>query len=302
VQKIDKVQIDISKLSAVVGGWPRGNHAEIQRHLNILGMKDVQMAHSFEEAHQNIAKDKADLFLCNVNGQRSSAHSIIHGVRHQEIGKNPFLVVISIVKPKNKSEVEETIDSGPDDLLMSPFRRDTFINRVKEIGIKRKKFVATASFVGPTRRTSARPGQKSAPEFEVPNPVQSLGTGVPRETYWKEIETAAVSLNSRKMNCDVDTIKMLIEEIIPDYENSSIGEDFRRRITLLQSSVESLHNRAMIFGYLDVANLCSMSGNIITDIKEHPVPPNLRHLEVMPKMVQGFQAALATLSSTTGTA
>lgn len=301
MQILDKVHIDISQLSTVVSGWPKGNHADIQRHLNILGIQDVKMTRNFDEAQQTITKDEADILLCNVNGESSSARNLMRGVRNQEVGRNPFLVMISIIKPKDKSEVEDTIDSGPDVLLMSPFRRDLFIDRVKEIGVKRKKFVATSSFVGPTRRTSARPGQKSAPEFEVPNPVQSLGTGVPRETLWKEIATAAKSLNSRKLNSDVDMIKSLIEEIIPDYENSNIGEDFHRRIPLLQSSINSLNSRALRLGYDDVANLCDMAGNIITDIGERPIPPNLRHLMVMPKLLQGFQAALLTRAAS-GTA
>ena len=302
MHKLEKNQIDVSKLSTVVGGWPKGNHDEILRQLNILGMRDVQIADSFEETRNSISKDEADIFLVNVNGAGSTARSIMKDIRNQEIGKNPFMVMVSIIQPKDEAEVAETIDSGPDDLLMSPFRRDVFIDRIKEIGQNRKKFVATASFVGPTRRTSTRPGRASAPEFEVPNPVRSLGTGVPRETFWEEIEAAAISLSSRKVNSDIQMIKSLIEEIVPDYKDSNIGEDFRRRIELLRSSIDALHSRSMKFGYVNVANLCDMAGNIITDIGERTVPPNLRHFTVLPKLMQGFQAALLTWEAPTGTA
>ncbi len=76
----DRINIDISRLFAVVGGWPRGNHKEIQRHLNILGISNVRMLSSLEEAPATINKDEADIFLCNVNGSRAKAHSVCHPV------------------------------------------------------------------------------------------------------------------------------------------------------------------------------------------------------------------------------
>ena len=300
--KIDKVRIDLSRLSTVVCGWPKDNHAIIQQHFNILGMRDVRMTNTFEEARHGIAQDKADVILCNVNGERSRVQSLMSGIRQQEIGKNPFLVMISIVQPMDKSALEETIDSGPDDLLRSPFRRDVFLDRVQGIGEKRKKFVATAGFIGPTRRTSARPGQRGSPEFDVPNPVQSIGTGVPRDKFWRQVVSAGVSLNRRKINSDVEMINSLIEEIMPIYKKRNINEDFHRKIEILQSSLNALHRRALRFRHADIANLCDITGNIITDIKERPEPPSLRYLTVMPKMMLGFQAALSTLGAETGTA
>ena len=113
VQSLDRTKIDVSKLSTVVCGWSKGNYAKIQQHFNILGMRDVRMAPNIEEARQSIAKDSADVLLCNIIGEKSRAHSLMSGIRQQEIGKNPFLVMISVVNPTDKLQVEETIDSGP---------------------------------------------------------------------------------------------------------------------------------------------------------------------------------------------
>ena len=45
-------------------------------------MRDVRMAHNIEEAHQSIAKDRADVLLCNINGEKSRAHSLMSEIRH----------------------------------------------------------------------------------------------------------------------------------------------------------------------------------------------------------------------------
>ena len=136
----------------------------------------------------------------------------------------------------------------------------------------------------------------------MPNPVQSLGTSVSKEVLKKEIEIAAISLNKRKMNSDVAMIKSLIEEISPDYQTSQIGENFERRVELLQSSIITLKSRAVRIGNADIVGLCELTGNIVTDIKERPIPPNLRHLLVMPKLVLGFKSAMLTGGGKSGSA
>ena len=279
----------------VVGQLGGMGGPEIERHLGILGVSNSVISHDYDKICRSLDAEKADVLLCDMTVSRAQAHAMMHDVRNQDLGSNPFLVMIGLTEHMTKEDTQRAVDTGADDLVLAPFNRDVFVRRINEIAWNRRKFVAVSSYVGPTRRTGARPGRTSAEEFDVPNPVRSTGTGVPKETLWKEIRSAAKSLHARKLNTDIAMIRELVNEIVPDYEMSDITETFRRRIELLQSSVVGVHKRAERLGFWDLVSLCEIAANVVTEIKERPVPPNLRHLRALPKMVAGFETALLSM-------
>jgi hypothetical protein len=201
-----------------------------------------------------------------------------------------------------KEEIGGMIDAGPDDVFTGGFTRDNFVRRVQDLAVHRRKFVAVASYVGPTRRSSNRPGRKTAEEFAVPNPVHSTGSGIDKDVLWEEIATASKSLHHRKLNADVGMIRILVEEIIPDYQVSLATDDMKRRVALLLSTIEGVHRRARRLGFGNLVSLCDIAANIVSDIKERPKPPNVRHLRAMPQLVVGFETALHGMPQQTATA
>ena len=289
-------RIDFSRLSVVVGQLGGDDSTDIVRQLAILGIRNPKVNQEPAKIRRSIEVDNPDLLICNMTVAQDAAHEIVHGVRHQDIGANPFIVTLSLAGPLAQADIVKTVDSGTDDLMQAPFSRDHFVMRVNELARRRKKFVATSSFIGPTRRTSTAPGRRSAEEFAVPNPVRATGTGMPRYELKKEIEAAAKALNVRKLHSDIVLIGELVSEIVPDYKSSTIGDDFKRRIGMLQSAIATIHHRAERLGFENLISLCELSGNIVIEIKERPIPPNLRHLRALPKMVEGFHLALTAMA------
>ena len=292
-------QIDFSKLSVVVGQLGAFGGDEIERQLAILGMKKPRISHDFDRICRAVDGDRADVLMCDMNNNRPRAQELLRGVRNQEIGSNPFVVTIALTQKMNSAEIASTIDAGPDDVFVGGFTRDAFVRRVNDLAFHRRKFVAVSSYVGPTRRSSARPNRKTAEEFDVPNPVHATGTGVDKDVLWKEIATASKSLNLRKLNCDVDMIRSLVDEIIPDYQVGQIGDDFRRRIAMLQTTIENMHKRGKRLGHGNLVSLCELAGSIVNEVKERPKPPNVRHLRAMPQLVVGFETALQSMPGKT---
>jgi hypothetical protein len=41
--------------------------------------------------------------------------------------------------------------------------------------------------------------------------------------------------------------------------------------------------------------MCELANNVLGEIRERPVPPNLKHLRALPKLVSGFQMALMAM-------
>ena len=234
--------------------------------------------------------------LCNMQSLSGAPWNIMRGVREQEVGKNPFMVLVSMVGSTQRDELAHTIDAGPDDLMMRPFSRDVFVRRMNELASRRKKFVVTSEYIGPTRRAEARDDDViSTEEFEVPNPMRVLGFGGDREELWRDIHAASKQLNLRKLRADIRLVDALVREILPDYENGAIGEDFFSSIEKLLMTLAGIDRRAHRIGDENLIDLCELSENILTDIKERPSPPNLRNVGALPKLVTGFKFALSAI-------
>ncbi len=295
-------KIDLSKLSVVVGQMGAFGGDEIERQLAILGIEKPRITHDVDRVVRSIEHERADVLLCDMTKNRGRAQDLMRGIRNQEVGNNPFLVTIALTGPMTKDQVGGLIDAGPDDVFIGGFTRDNFVRRVSDLAVNRRKFVAVASYIGPTRRSTNRPGRKTAEEFVVPNPVLSTGSGIDKDVLWKEIATASKSLNFRKLDADVGMIRTLVEEIIPDYQVSLVTDDFKRRIVLLQNTVEAVHKRAQRLGADSLVSLCEIAGNVVKDIKERPKPPNVRHLRAMPQLVVGFETALHGMPQQTASA
>jgi CheY-like chemotaxis protein len=298
----DADNIDLSKLSVVVGQLGAFGGDEIERQLAILGIEKPRITHDVDRIVRSIDHERADVLLCDMTKNRGRAQDLMRGIRNQEVANNPFLVTIALTGPMSKDEIGGMIDAGPDDVFIGGFTRDTFVRRVSDLAVNRRKFVAVASYVGPTRRSSHRPGRKTAEEFAVPNPVLSTGSGIDKDVLWKDIAAASKSLSHRKLDADVQMIRTLVEEIIPDYQVSLVTDDLKRRIALLLTTIEGVHRRAQRLGNGNLVSLCDLAGNVIKDIKERPRPPNVRHLRAMPQLVVGFETALHGMPQQTGTA
>ena len=286
--------IDFSKLS-VVFSHLGGDGTDVERHLGILGIKTLRVSADYDRACRAIGKDKPDLVLCSMNPGQATAHLLMRGIRHQDIGDNPFPVLITIADAMEKSESAPLIDTGIDSLLTGPFNRDAFVRQVNELAFDRKKFVAAPGYIGPTRRKLTRTETGAGEEFDVPNPVHATGTGVSREELQRQISAATQNLNARKLTNDIAMIRRLVYEIMPDYEASNINDHFRRRVEILHEIVTMVGRRAQRMSSRDLISMCELAANVVGEIRQHPTPPNLKHLKAMPKLVSGFQMALLAM-------
>lgn len=287
-------KIDFSKLSVVFSRLG-GDCADVERHLGILGIQTLRASADYDKTCRAIDREKPDLVLCAMRPGQEHAHTLMRGIRHQDVGSNPFSVIVSLADPMTPDDSAKAINTGLDSLMVAPFNRDSFVRRVNDLAFNRKKFVAAPGYIGPTRRVSTRTETGAGEEFEVPNPVHAAGTGVPRDEINRQIVQAAQSLNARKLSNDVMAIRRLFYEIAPDYEAGNITEHFHRRIAELHDIIQMIHRRGLKLGNRDIVSMCELGNNVLGEIRERPAPPNLKHLRALPKLISGFQMALLAM-------
>ena len=97
-----------------------------------------------------------DIVLCDVGLLGIDFCALAQDIRHGRMGDNPFIVLIAISRLSDAADVGPILESGVDDFIMKPVEAELIVGRISAFVNKRKPFVMTPSYVGPSRRSARR--------------------------------------------------------------------------------------------------------------------------------------------------
>ena len=148
-------------------------------HLFQHGFRDITDTDRLSEVADRLKGDGADLLIASIHDNADySAAALLRQLRHNEIGKNPFLVATFLTANAAVDSVRALMDSGPDAILATPVSVGEIFSRVMGLVQKRKPFVVTSEYIGPDRRSqNGRDGSEKVPLIDVPNPLRAKATG-----------------------------------------------------------------------------------------------------------------------------
>jgi CheY-like chemotaxis protein len=120
-------------------------------------------------------------------------------IRQKQHGRNPFLILIATAELPSADTLRALIDSGIDDLLRSPVSPERLMAGLNGFSQKRRPFVASYDYVGPTRRAPTRDGKDSSSLIEVPNTLKSkVQLDLSDQEVQRVLELAQVELEGRQ--------------------------------------------------------------------------------------------------------
>lgn len=180
-----------------------------------IGFRTISETSSFVKVHDLIEQDAIDLLVVSSELEGNDAGFLVSEMRNQRLGPNPFLVVITLLASADPDYVKQVIDSGADDLLLTPVQPDQLILRIEKLTRTRKPFVVTHDYTGPDRRTKTRAFEThSAPMLEVPNPLKvRVDSGIDGTRLNRMVAESSVTLNRMKIERHAVQIDWLVNHI-----------------------------------------------------------------------------------------
>lgn len=142
-----------------------------------IGFREIRETASYATISQECGNSDLDLMIVNAEIEGSDTAFLVRNLRTGKLGEDPFVVVIMLITKADEIHIRRVADSGSDGLLLIPFAPDQLMQRVRMLTERRKPFIVTHNYMGPDRRKEARPGNKAAPSFEVPNPLAAHARG-----------------------------------------------------------------------------------------------------------------------------
>ncbi len=232
-----------------------------------------------------------DILICDMGLEDGNACDFISAVRHNDVGRNPFLCVIGVTWTATVSDVTKVIDSGVDHLVSAPMSPQQILVRIRALVRNRAPFVVTSDYIGPDRRRLQREASK-VPLFDVPNSLQEKVTGNwDPNRFDRNIKSAVGDLSARRIDRQAEDI-MILAGLIADQSamrGAAIMETYFDR---LASMVVDMDRGASSQGFYHISELCRACVGIVDEIKGSGGYDVNKDLELLKQLGRAIRTAL----------
>lgn len=260
--------------------------ADFRRHtcefLNDLGFRKIADTGDFGSFRTAFAQGGYDLVIGDVGTERFNVCELVRHVRHNVIGRDPFLGVILTTSHPSDENVRQAVNSGTDHLIAKPYAPTQVLERIRTIVDHRKPFVVTLNYIGPDRRSGpARP--TPPPELvTVPNSLRAKVRDDPTALATPETVRAAMGhINRLKVQRFDLEVGVLIELLRADGDIVDANRQSARFGRLLDL-LESLKNVLPMTEYAGAHQMCVTLAGVIGALagqESRPSKTDMRRLE-----------------------
>ncbi|HLN25877.1 MAG TPA: response regulator [Patescibacteria group bacterium] len=259
------------------------------------GFRGITDCHSIERLVDVLDNPSVDVVLCDVDLPGGSFCDLVHRMRHNTLGRNPFVLTLATTGDPNLAMVRQVIDAGVDDLLVKPLAMDVLLERIGNFARGRKPFVVTHDYIGPDRRKDPRPGEPPKTELiEVPNPLRSkVVGGTDLVNLQRMIDNATVRLNEHKMERYSVQVGFLVTRIVAFYDGAGSIEELVGDLDRLLFIGEDLSRRLRGTNYAHVAELALSLTALVGRIQDLPATPDHVDIGLLGKLAQAIRRAFS---------
>jgi len=257
--------LDLSRVKALVCEPSGLIRQGIRLALNNVGIRTITEANTFLAAHKACEDGEHEFLILNQEIEANDASYLLREMRAGNQGRDPFIVSVMLLSSREEPSVRAAMDSGPDDLLLIPFSPDQLMTRLKTLVERRKPFVVTHDYIGPDRRSSARPGATSATQFQVPNPMRARGQGIAADRYLKLMLETQSAMAVERIKRLAATIEWECNALTVGFrDGTATTETIFRSLVKLDSVSEELSRRAA----KTLGHATDIIGGYLTDIRK----------------------------------
>lgn len=231
-----------------------------------------------------------DIIICDTNVRGGDVLQILHAIRQNDVGPNPFLGMIAMGADSTLEAVKQVMVTGADFYIASPVSPQQILDRLSSMVHGRKPFVVTADYVGPDRRGIPRPDNEYE-LIEPPNTIRAKALGEWNEqTMKEELGNAVGQLNDHKMARHAYRLAYNAERVALDHGRTHQPPD-QAHLHLLIASAADLKKRSALAGLIHVGQLCGAVQTIVEKIRD-PNHLESRDFELLMQIAFAIRAAV----------
>lgn len=297
-------KFDYSKTKVMLAE-PNGQlRREVASILRREGFEKLEQATEIDDIRAAIKGDHVDCLIADTQVPQGELNDLIHELRHQRAGENPFLVTITTLSAPSGHSVAEAIDSGTDTIIAKPFAIKDLLGRLAALTRARKHFVVTTDYTGPDRRGGNRDDDSMViPTFPVPNPMNLWATGrMDESAYRRAVQQTAAVLNQEKVERHAFQIGFLVDRIVPGIQKGVVDTQLRIDLEKLVSVATDIAERMTTTPQASAAETCRTLATMAAKLRDRDelaaAPEDLARLSHLTRAVTNLFASAATEGTT----
>ena len=286
--------LDYHNVGLAIGDSNRMLRRGLKSALFTSGFRDIMDTDKVSAIRQAVEDNAVDLLICGTRLTDGDSLGLTHDIRHHRIGKNPFIVIITLVNNPGRETVMKVLSAGADDVVIKPISVGTLMERISHLARERKNFIVTTDYIGPNRRDGNRPDAMAIPEIDVPNPIKAKVRGEANvEELQRVIDKVAGVVNEQKMERHAHQIDYLVDRIVPLYEAETVDRKVVEMMERLILVTEDIGRRLGGTRYAHVAELCQSLVSVTENINKKPLSPHPQDIKLLPQLAQAIRRAFA---------
>jgi DNA-binding response OmpR family regulator len=258
-------------------------------HAGIEGIEHTGSIKNVNEALEQAVGP--DILICDMGLGDGEACEFISAIRHNQVGRNPFLCIIGVTWTSTVKDVTRVIDSGVDHLVSAPMSPQQILVRIKALVKNRAPFVVTSDYIGPDRRRLEREASK-IPLFNVPNSLQEKveGSWDPNR-FDQYIKSAVDDLSARRIDRQAEDI-MVLASLIADQSATHSATQKEANFNRLAGMVVDMDRGASNQGFYHISELCRACVGIVDEIRAAGGYDVKKDLELLKQLGRAIRTAL----------
>ncbi len=250
--------LDFSQAEVQIYGPQAGTLATMRDALRNQGFRKITPHVQFEQLVEGLATAPADMLLLDDDQMPAEVCNLVRDVRFRRVGPNPFVSVIALSGGMDRQQAPLVLDSGTDDILLSPASANVFRTRLSRLVRARKPFVGTPNYVGPDRRNAERALDPDVPLIDAPNALRAKALGITEEPI-----AASIVRTYRAIGCQqVGRMGVTVRTVATDLKSRLAPESkdaARARLAQLSDELTALTAHMAEQGYDDLVDMLELT-------------------------------------------
>lgn len=260
---------DFNQVRVVLVENNQALRADLRAALIAKGVRDIIACKSSKSFLDVAKKECLDLIMCESEALGAEFTDALQRIRRNDVGGNPFAVVIATMHDASLNRVQAVLNGGVDDLLLKPVRVNRMVDRIDHFVRERKPFVVTNSYVGPTRRTHLRSQRDDRTYLRVPNTLRSKVVDKANQDRVRQmIERTVLDLKAKFVQHPISRIDRLIQRALSYGDGPVHGDALRRDFIELADASMELHRHYAGSAFAHIADLALALANLAKRIAE----------------------------------
>lgn len=213
-------KINFGAIRLLFGDLNPQSRQGIKGGLHMQGFREIEDVNNINDLRTRVQDESFDLIIVDSTLGVQDSAKLIDDIRNNKTACSPFAVIFAIIETPDPKTLEKLAEAGLDDVLVKPVALGNIIDRVERRIKKRKSFVVTMQYIGPDRRSGARPGAEAIPLIDVPNPVAFKALGSKDSSEFEDHKRKAIArieaLKIERHVVQIDWFRGKIETLVAE--------------------------------------------------------------------------------------